>query len=698
MRVTIGVPFYNSEQTLADAIRSVFAQTYKDWELLLVDDGSTDGSLDMARSVDDPRVRVVSDMVNRGLNYRLNQIAQLAEGEYLARMDSDDIMHPERLRRQVEFLDNNPQVDVMDAGAWVIGLENSVLGIRRLGALDVRPMSVLQSGLLCHPAVVGHTEWFRQNPYHEDFKGAAEDYELWSRTCRSTTFGRLDEHLMYYREGHKQPWSHLRYYLRAMRLHRKSLLIHGPSLVGWIPTISLILKSVVKGEVFRAATLLGRQHILVQHRYDPASEDERRAAEGGLKVALATPVRGLASYHKVEHQASVLHTSTVASTLFFLHGQTEFMRSRGFEVRALASPDDVLEHLHEHQHIPVYGIEMPRRITPIQDLFALRRIYRAIREYRPDIVHAHTPKGGLLGTVGAWLARAPIRIYHIRGLPFVTATGYKRRLLTWSEKTSCRLATQVLCVSHSVRQLLLDEGLCPEHKVKVLRHGSMNGIDAENRYNPALIPKSARGEVRAQYDIPKSAKVIGFVGRIVRDKGLVELVVAWQILHNKYADLHMLVVGPFEPQDPVPPETEQALRTDPRVHLTGLQDDIARLYKAMDVLALPTYREGFNNTLLEAAAMELPAVASAVPGCTDVVIDGVTATLVPPRDGPALAEALSRYLDDPELGRRHALAARERVLRDYRPQDMWESLHQEYLRLLGREVTSETSPAMEADG
>ena len=696
MRVTIGIPFYNSEQTFTDAIRSVFAQTYQDWELLLVDDGSTDGSLDIARAIDDPRVRVISDSANRGLNYRLNQIVQLAEGEYLARMDSDDVMHPERIERQVAFLDHNPNVDILDSGVYIIDGANEVTGRRLTGPLDGRLLSMLRAGMLCHPAVMGRIEWFRRNPYHKDFRGAAEDYELWCRTFRQSTFARLEKPLLYYRDGHKNPRSHLRYYLHAIRLRRKCQLMYGPSMVGWIPTIILIIRSAIKGEVFRAATYLGFQQALIRKRSAPIPEDEYKSAMADISVSLAIPVRGLNAVH-TGPKMSALHTSTVASTLFFLEGQTQFMRSRGFEVGALASPGKVLDHLHEHERIPVYGVEMPRRITPIHDLFALRRIYRVMRRVRPDIVHAHTPKGGLLGTIGAWLARVPIRIYHIRGLPFVTATGYKRKLLTWSEKTSCRLATQVLCVSHSVRQLLLDEGLCPEWKVKVLRHGSMNGIDAERLFNPALIGANARTEVRSQYGIPESAKVIGFVGRIVRDKGLIELVEAWAILREKYPDLHMLVVGPFEPQDPVPPETEQVLKTDGRIHLTGLQEDIPRLYKAMDILALPTYREGFNNTLLEAAAMEIPAVASAVPGCIDVVLDGVTATLVPPRDGKALADALSRYLDDPDLCRRHALAARERVLRDFRPQDMWEAIYQEYMRLLGRAVAAETSAMVEAD-
>ena len=682
----------------------MFAQTFTDWELLLVDDGSTDGSLDIARTVDDPRVKVISDGRNMGLSYRLNQIAGLAQGDYIARMDADDIMRPERLEAQVRYLDADPKVDVIDTGAYSIDAAGSLTGIRDLGPLDSRPEAVLRQGLFCHPAVAGRAEWFRKNPYDESFR-RAQDYELWCRTCSRSTFARVEQPLLYYRESHQECYAYLRHYLDSVRYRRKCLMMHGPSAVGWASTRLLVIRSIVKGEVYRAATLLGLQKLLIRKRNRLLTEIEHEVGMRGLQMVFATQVPGITSnvvLAHTKHKITLLHTSTVASTLFFLHGQAHYMRSRGFDIHALASPDEALSLLRQDQEIPVYGIEMPRRITPVHDLFALRRIYRVMRKVRPTIVHAHTPKGGLLGTIAAWLARVPIRIYHIRGLPFVTAAGNKRRLLTWSEKVSCSLATQVLCVSHSVREVLLAAGLCPEWKVKVLRHGSINGVDADHHFNPSSIPESADREVRAAYGIPEAARVVGFVGRIVKDKGLSELVEAWQILRDRCPDLHMLVVGPFESQDPVPEETEQVLRTDERIHLTGLQSDIPPLYRAMDIVALPTYREGFNNTLLEAAAMELPAVTSAVPGCTDVVVDGVTGILVPPRDGAALADALDRYLADPALCRRHALAARERVLRDFRPQDMWEAVYREYLRLLKQAdipapVAEETPATMEAD-
>ncbi len=363
------------------------------------------------------------------------------------------------------------------------------------------------------------------------------------------------------------------------------------------------------------------------------------------------------------------------------------------EVHAISSPGDDLSTLGAREGIAVHPVEMPRLITPLGDLRAVWQIYRVLRKIRPAIVHAHTPKGGLLGTIAAWLARVPVRIYHVRGLPLMTATGPKRRILRLTERTACALAHRVLCVSHSLRAVVVAEGLCPPEKIRVLLSGSGNGVDAGGRFDPRRLPERAGEEIRSNCGIPESAKVIGFVGRIVRDKGIVELASAWLALREEFAELHLLIVGPFEPQDPVPEETAATLRDDPRVHLVGMDWDTPPLYAAMDLLVLPTYREGFPNVPLEAASMGLPVVATRVPGCVDAVQDGVTGILVPARDDVALANAIRNYLLQPRLRRDHGRAGRERVLSAFRQGAIWDALHQEYsslLRLNGRGVSAGT--------
>jgi glycosyltransferase involved in cell wall biosynthesis len=378
----------------------------------------------------------------------------------------------------------------------------------------------------------------------------------------------------------------------------------------------------------------------------------------------------------------LLHITTVPDSLYFLTNQVGYMKTRGFEVQALSSPGELLDRFAAQEDINVHAIEMPRRITPIQDIRSIIRLWQCIRQIQPQIVHTHTPKGGLLGTIAAWLARVPVRVYHIHGLPLMTAKGYKRLLLRWSEKLSCLLANQVFCVSHSIREVVVSEGLCPTAKVQVLLRGSINGVDAINRFNQANVGEANRQEICNQYDIPPDALVVGFVGRIVRDKGMAELVSAWKILCKEFPKLHLLMVGDFEPQDSVSPEVEHVLKNDSRIHLTGMAWNTPQLYAAMDVLVLPTYREGFPVVPLEAAAMQLPIVATRIPGCIDAVQDGITGTLVPARNAEALVEAIRAYLNNPELRLQHGQAGRDRVLRDFRQEAIWEALYQEYVRLL----------------
>lgn len=380
----------------------------------------------------------------------------------------------------------------------------------------------------------------------------------------------------------------------------------------------------------------------------------------------------------------LVHVTTVPIMLFFLRGQVGFMRFRGIEVHAVASPGKELGAFSESEGVIVHEVGMSRRITPLRDLVALWRMYDVLRRIRPHLVHAHTPKGGLLGTIAAWMARVPVRIYHIHGMPFSAATGLRRGLLRWTEKLSCRFAHKVLCVSRSVRELAVVERICPPEKIEVLLSGSINGVDADRRFNPAHIEEGVRQRMRESHGIPCESLVIGFVGRVVRDKGLLELAEAWKILREEFPSLHLLVVGPFEPQDPVPPDVERLLRGSDRIHLTGMvdEDDMPPCYAAMDVVALPSYREGFGVVAIEAAAMGLPVVATRIPGCVDAVTDGVTGTLVPPRDAKALADAIRRYIEDPDLRHRHGLAGRKHVLRDFRQETIWEALYREYARLL----------------
>ncbi len=373
----------------------------------------------------------------------------------------------------------------------------------------------------------------------------------------------------------------------------------------------------------------------------------------------------------------VLHVTTVAKTLNFLRGQVEFMAYQGFQLYSAAGEGVGLP---AHWPLPFSPVEMPRRITPFRDLIAIYRLARIMRRVHPTIVQGHTPKAGLLTMIAAALTRAPVRIFQVHGLPHVAARGARRILLVLATRVACLLADRVFCVSHSMRRILAEENLCPPDKVFVLGNGSSGGIDTR-----AFDPAAHRADgltFRQTLGIPGTAVVAGFAGRIVRDKGIGELALAWRDLRSRFSDLHLVIAGETEAQDPIPTAAREVLENDPRVHLIGLCHEMARYYSACDFIVLPTYREGFPNVALEAAAMGIPCVGTRVPGCTDAVVDGVTGVLVPPYDPVGLATGIAGYVADPGLSRRHGAAARERVLREFQPDTIYLDLFRHYCDLL----------------
>ena len=200
--VSIGISFYRDVTTLSDTIDSIVAQTYDNWELILVDDGSSDGSLEVAKRYIGEKVRLFSDGENKGLARRLNEMVNCARGKYFARMDADDIMHPERIKRQVEFLENNIDIDVVGTNAYSLGMHNEILGIRKSHEIPKDYVGVFKNTVFIHPTVMGKTAWFRRNPYEESaFAHRAEDYELWCRSYQHSRFAYIDQPLLFYREA-----------------------------------------------------------------------------------------------------------------------------------------------------------------------------------------------------------------------------------------------------------------------------------------------------------------------------------------------------------------------------------------------------------------------------------------------------------------------------------------------------------------
>jgi glycosyltransferase involved in cell wall biosynthesis len=377
----------------------------------------------------------------------------------------------------------------------------------------------------------------------------------------------------------------------------------------------------------------------------------------------------------------VVTTSPLALRAFF-QSQVPFLVSRGFDVLAVSSPGPELHEFQAATGIPVRAVPMKRQISPVSDLVALWRMCSVLRQYRPTMVHAHTPKAGLLAMIAAWLTGVKLRLYTIHGLPLTTRSGWRFQLLRLAERLTCTLATEVHGVSPSVEQATTGLRICSKEKIRTLGHGSCAGVSLE-KFDPAVYRQADRERIRARHGIPEAALVLGYIGRLAGDKGIRELAAAWRRLREEFPDLHLLCCGEFEPQDPVPAQAREMLQNDPRVHFSdGFVSEMPPVYAAIDVCVLPTYREGLPTVALESAAMEIPMVATRVTGCVDAIRDGVTGLLVEPRDPDALADAVSRLLRDPGLRKEMGRAAREFVAARFSEQRVFDLLLGEYRRLL----------------
>ncbi len=288
-RVTIGMPFLNARPTLADAVRSVFAQTCQEWELILVDDGSTDGSSEIVCGINDPRVILIQHGACKGGPARRNEIIDMARGEYMAWLDADDMMHPSRLARQLDVFTQQPATDAVGSAAYTIDEFNRVLGIRGERPLSVKSRDILRRGAFLHPTVTGKMEWFRKHRYDPTLL-RSHDRELWVRACRTSQYVRISEPLVFYREKRTV---NLRNYLDGNREMRQVVRREGPALVGAFRSWLLIGELALKDVLYRSATALGLQHHLVRQRNRSPQASHLAAAERALAQIAATQVPGL---------------------------------------------------------------------------------------------------------------------------------------------------------------------------------------------------------------------------------------------------------------------------------------------------------------------------------------------------------------------------------------------------------------------
>lgn len=357
-----------------------------------------------------------------------------------------------------------------------------------------------------------------------------------------------------------------------------------------------------------------------------------------------------------------------------LRGQLGFMASNGFDVVGVAADTGRLDNVRNREGIRCINLPMNRQISLLADLRSLWKMIKTIRRERPDIVHANTPKGSLLAMTAAWMCRVPVRIYYVTGLRFETATGLFRFILKSMERIACSCATDVIPEGDGVARTLKRENITSRPLCKIY-NGHINGIDLL-QFNPASVePARKRSD---------SVVTFIFIGRVVRDKGVSELVAAFDRLsRERPGAVRLLMVGPYEPDlDPVDDSTMQLIKSNPAIEHVGRQADVRPWLASADVLVHPSYREGFPGTLLEAGAMGLPVVVTDVNGADEVITPGLNGLILPRRDCDALYDAMCRMVSEPDTRRRMGAASRGVIMEKFNRSDIHQAILERYRELL----------------
>lgn len=368
--------------------------------------------------------------------------------------------------------------------------------------------------------------------------------------------------------------------------------------------------------------------------------------------------------------------TTIATSLNFFKGQYQLLLS-DFDITAIASDKKILKEVGEENHIKIHHIPMEREISILKDIYCLICfIFYFIRQ-RPYIVHGNTPKGSLLSMIAAWITRVPVRIYMCHGLRYQGCYGLKRKLLMFMERISCRCATEIICVSHGIKEVLIEDRITNKEPI-VIWNGSVQGIDM-GKFNPDNIMD--KQGLKGKYGIEDDDFVLTFVGRIVKDKGINELVEAFEYLSLKYSDIKLLLIGRNEDKgNPVSDKTKEIIDNNKNIIATGPQSNIVPFLSITDLFVFPSYREGFGLSLMEAGAMNVPSIASNIPGCNEVIIDGLTGLLIEPRSTSAIIESIEKLYNDRELLDYLKSNCRKSIIERYEQNQLWQHYREYYLR------------------
>ena len=377
-------------------------------------------------------------------------------------------------------------------------------------------------------------------------------------------------------------------------------------------------------------------------------------------------------------KAKIIRATTVASSLnTFCRGQLQEL-SQSYEVIGLSSPGKDLEEVAKREGIRIIAVRMERHISITRDVISLLKIIRIFRKERPRMVHSMTPKAGLLCMLAAKWTGVPVRVHTFTGLVFPTASGIKRQLLMLTDRITCICATHLIPEGEGVKNDLINNGITRK-QMTVLGYGNVRGIDLD------YYDRTPDVEEKKASLVDPDRFTFLFVGRIVRDKGINELMVAFRRLYEKYPFIRLFLVGAYEDSlDPISTEARETIKAYDAIQAVGRKvgTELLAYYAASDCFVFPSYREGFPNTVIEAGAFGLPCIVTDINGSREIIHDGYNGLVVPPHDSDALFSAMKRIIDNPKDRLSMASIAREHVATHYEQSFVRQCLYDFYKKIL----------------
>lgn len=378
----------------------------------------------------------------------------------------------------------------------------------------------------------------------------------------------------------------------------------------------------------------------------------------------------------------IARVSTIPFFVFTqLRSQLEALAADEAEVYIVTSQAELSDEVQQIKGCSYRPVFIPRQISLLADLKALFKLWRLFRKERFDIVHSTTPKAGFLCAIAGKLAGVPISIHTYTGQTWATMTGWRKLLVQWSDKVISKLNLVCYADSLSQREFLIQNQIIPSNKIHVIGSGSLAGVDIQ-RFSSKRFSEEDRIKLRSSLNIDPKAKILLFVGRITKEKGIFELFEAVKYNLDQGHKVVLLMVGPFEQHNEKEVRSQAKTLCGDKIHFVGFQEKPEQYMAISDLLCLPSYREGFGTVVIEAAAMQIPVVGTNIYGLSDAVIEGKTGVLVEPQNPIQLSKAIEKLVVDDELRKRLGQQARERVVKEFTSAKCNQLLIREYEKLL----------------